>query len=402
MVDTELDLPATPRPYKGAPWPHFDEDEVAAVTRILRSGKINYWTGPEGREFEREYAGYFGAKHAVALTNGSVALELALHALNLQPGDQVVVTPRTFLASASAAILRGLDIVFADVDRDSGNITPESIEKVLTPKSKAIIPVHLGGWPCEMPAIMELAKAKSLYVVEDCAQSHAATIDGRFAGTFGHVNAWSFCQDKIITTGGEGGMITSDNKEWWEKAWSYKDHGKSYDEVFNKEHGPGYRWVHNSFGTNWRLTEMQSAIGRIQLRKLKDWVAKRRANAQILIDRLRNVEGIRVPVPREGIENSYYRFYMYLKPGVLKSNITRDVLVSQIAESGVPAFSGSCSEVYLEKAFDGTPYKPSPRLPIARELGETSLAFLVHSTLTADDMHRTADAFCKAFDACKR
>jgi len=401
LVDAELELPAGPsKPL--APWPHFDDDEIAAATRILRSGKINYWTGPEGKSFEREYADYFGVKHAVALTNGSVALELALHALNLQPGDEVVVTPRTFLASVSSAILQNLNVVFADVDRDSGNITAESIEKVLTSKTKAIIPVHLGGWPCEMPAIMELAKAKNLYVIEDCAQSHAATIDGRFAGTFGHINSWSFCQDKIITTAGEGGMITTDNEEWWKRAWSYKDHGKDYDAVFNQNHAPGFRWLHHSFGTNWRLTEIQSAIGRIQLRKLKDWVGKRRANAQVLIDRLSNVPGIRVPVPRSGIEHAYYRFYLYLEPSVLKSGFTREMLAEEISQSGVPAFTGSCSEVYLEKAFDRTPYRPGNRLPVAKELGETSVAFLVHPTLSEEDMHRTADAFLKVFDANKR
>ena len=402
VVDAELQLPLQEQPDRGATWPHFDEEEIAAATRILRSGKINYWTGPEGKSFEREYADYFGVRHAVALTNGSVALELALHALDLQPGDEVVVTPRTFLASVSAAILQNLDVVFADVDRDSGNITAESIEKVITPKTKAIIPVHLGGWPCEMPAIMQLAKAKNLYVIEDCAQSHAATIDGRYAGTFGDINSWSFCQDKIITTGGEGGMITTENEDWWKRAWSFKDHGKDYDAVFNKNHAPGFRWLHNSFGTNWRLTEIQSAIGRIQLRKLKDWVGKRRANAQVLIDRLSNIEGVRVPVPRNGIEHAYYRFYLYLEPNVLKSGVTRDMLVDQISRTGVPAFSGSCSEVYLEKAFDGRPYRPHDRLPVAKELGETSLAFLVHPTLTAEDMHRTAGAFIDAFGQFKR
>lgn len=385
-----------------APWPFFEEDEVEAAANVLRSGRINYWTGQEGRAFEREYADYFGLKHAVALTNGTVAIELALYALGLQPGDEVVVTPRTFLASASSAIIHGIGVVFADVDRDSGNVTAESIEKVITPKTKAVIPVHLGGWPCDMPPIMEIANAHNLYVIEDCAQSHGAKINGRYAGTFGHVNSWSFCQDKIITTGGEGGMLTTDNEEWWNRAWSFKDHGKSFDEVYNKVHGPGYRWVHTGFGTNWRLTEPQSAIGRIQLRKLKGWVSKRQANAQVLIDRLSGIEGVRVPVPAPGLEHVYYRFYLYLEPGVLKDGINRDTLVDMISQSGTKAFSGSCSEIYLEKAFEGTPYVPAHRLPVARELGETSVAFLVHPTLEAEDMHRMADAFIAAFEKCKR
>lgn len=391
-----------PQTYTSPAWPYFDQEQVDAVARVLASGKINYWTGPEGRAFEKEFAEFFGAKRSIALGNGSLAIELAIKALDLQPGDDVIVTPRTFIASASCAIIWGMNPVFADVDRDSGNITAESIERVLTPKTKAIIPVHLGGWPCDMGPIMNLARSKGIKVIEDCAQSHLATYNGKYLGTFGDMNAWSFCQDKIMTTGGEGGMVTTDSEELWSKAWSFKDHGKSYEAKFHRQHPPGFRWEHESFGTNWRLTEMQSVLGRIQLHRLKDWVAKRRANAQVLIDRLSNIPGLRVPVPASNMEHAYYRFYCYLEPGVLKGSTNRDAVVDAVREQGLPLFSGSCSEIYLEKAFDGKPYKPAHRLPVAKELGETSVAFLVHPTLEASDLHRVADAFIEAFNAAKR
>ncbi len=399
MLVSKEDRPAT----QALPgWPVFAEDEVSAVERVLRSGKVNYWTGDKGVAFEAEYAKKFGLKHAVALANGSLALESCFQALGLQPGDEVIVTPRTFLASTSCAIIRGLVPVFVDVDRDSGNITAETIDAAVTSRTRAIVPVHIGGWPCEMGPIMDLANSRGLYVVEDCAQSHGATVDGRYAGTYGQINSWSFCQDKIITTGGEGGMITTDDSELWSRAWSYKDHGKSYDAVFLRQHAPGFRWVHESFGTNWRLTESQSAIGLIQLGKLDSWIARRRQSASILRDRLSSLSGLRVPWPREGISAVFYRFYAFLEPGVLRDGVSREQLISEVNALGAPLFSGSCSEIYLEAAFEGTGFRPHSRLPVAKELGEMSLAFLTHPTLEDEDIHRVADVFEKAFKANKR
>jgi len=379
---------ATPFPH----WPHFGDDERRAVDSVLASGKVNYWTGTEGREFEREYAAATRTRHGIALTNGTVSLELALVVRGIGPGDEVITTPRTFLASASCTVLRGAVPVFADVDRDSQNITAQTIERVLTPRTRAIIPVHLAGWPCEMDEIMELARARGITVIEDCAQAHGAAYRGRPVGGIGDFGSFSFCQDKIITTGGEGGMLLTNDEDAWSRAWAYKDHGKSFDAVYKREHGPGFRWLHESFGTNWRLTEMQSAIGRIQLRKLDGWIARRRAHAARLRDALKDVPGLRVPVPPDHIHHSYYKFYAFLEPGRLRSGWTRERIVAEIAASGVPCFSGSCSEVYLEKAFDGHVSRPRERLPVARELGETSLMFLVHPTLESAHIDRTADA----------
>lgn len=371
-----------------APWPYFAEDEKQAVQQVLESGKVNYWTGQEGRLFEKEFADYIGVDYAIALANGTVALELCLVALDIQPGDEVIVTSRTFLASASAIVIRGAIPVFADVDLDSQNITAESIARVITPKAKAIIAVHLAGWPCDMPVIMALAKEHDLKVIEDCAQSHGATIDGKQMGSFGDIAAFSFCQDKIMTTGGEGGMVTTNNHALWEKAWSYKDHGKSYDTVYNKEHPPGFRWLHESFGTNWRLSEMQSAIGRKQLEKLEGWIAKRNKLADLYKKYFAKYAYLRIPIAPANIRHAYYKFYMFVDQNQLPPGLSRDVLIEQIESAGIPCMQGSCSEIYKEKCFNGTDYQPETDLVNAKQLGQDSLMLLVHPTIDANDLEQ--------------
>lgn len=376
-----------------SPWPSFTEEEQQAVARVIASNRVNYWTGEEGREFEREFAEWVGASHAIALANGTLALEIALAALDIGPGDEVIVTPRTFIASASCVVTRGAVPVFADVDRDSGNITPETARAVLTGRTRAIIPVHLGGWPCDMPGFKSLAAEAGLAIVEDCAQAHGATIDGRNVGTFGDIGAWSFCQDKIITTGGEGGMVNTDDERLWKRMWSYKDHGKSFDRVYSDDHPPGFRWLHDSFGSNYRMLEVQAVIGRIQLRRLADWNRRRTANAQALARTFREFpSAIRVPEPGPGFVHGYYRLYAYVETDGLRDGWSRDRIVAELNARGLPAFQGSCSEVYLEKAFDAGGLRPASCLPVARELGETSIALLTHPTLTDDDINlaRTA------------
>ena len=375
-----------------APWPHFEEDEIEAVLAVLRSGKVNYWTGPEGNAFERDFAEVAGCDHAVAVANGTVALELALWAGGIGRGDEVVLTSRTFVASASAAVMRGARPVFADVDRASQNVTAETIRRALTPRTKAIIAVHLAGWPCDMDPIMELAEERGLFVVEDCAQAHGATYKGRPVGSLGHIAAFSFCQDKIITTGGEGGLVTTNDEALWERAWAYKDHGKSYDAVFRREHPPGFRWLHESFGTNWRLTEMQAAIGRAVLPKLPQWLAKRRRFAEILSERFAEIPALRVTSPPENVEHAYYKYYTFVRPPRLRAGWDRDRIMNAVTRLGIPCYSGSCSEIYLEKAFGKDGLRPEGRLPVAKELGETSLMFLVHPTLAEEDVEQAAEA----------
>lgn len=379
-----------------APWPSFTPEEADAVRDVVLSNKVNYWTGTETRQFEREFADWCGTKHAVALANGTVALDVALKALDVGPVDEVIVTPRTFLASVSCVVNAGATPVFADVDADSGNLSAETIRKVLSARTKAVICVHLAGWPCDMDPIMDLAREHGFYVIEDCAQAHGAQYKGRNVGSIGHIGAWSFCQDKIVTTGGEGGMVTTDNAEWWSRMWSFKDHGKSYDAVYNRQHPPGFRWLHESFGTNWRMLEMQAVIGRIQMRRLPDWTAARTHHALRVADALRPFSGngglIRLPEMSPGDNGSrhaYYKFYCYIRPENLAEGWTRSKILEEINRKGVPAYEGSCSEVYLEKAFDNTGWRPEHRLPTARVLGETSMMFLVHPTLTEENIQAT-------------
>ena len=380
-----------------APWPHFEADEIEAATRVLRSGKINYWTGEEGRQFEREFSTQAGCKYGVAVANGTVALELALYALGIGSGDEVIVPSRTFIASASCAVMRGAKPVLADVDRESQNLTADAIRPLITSRTKAIIAVHLAGWPCDMDPILELGREKGLKVIEDCAQCHGATYKNHPVGSFGDVAAFSFCQDKIMTTGGEGGMLTTNDDTVWRRAWSFKDHGKNYDTVYHHKHPPGFRWLHESFGTNWRLTEMQAAIGRILLQKLPGFVERRRRNADILTKNLATIRGLRVTVPPPGIGHSYYKYYAFVRPENFKNGWDRDRVIAAINAEGIPCFSGSCGEIYLEKAFRAE-WRPLRRLKVARELGETSLMFLVHPTLSEKDMADTCDAVEKVFD----
>lgn len=378
-----------------SPWPSFSDEEVDAVARVLRSNRVNYWTGQEGREFEKEFAAWAGCAYGVALANGTLALDLALKVLGIGPGDEVIVTARTFLASASCIISAGAIPVFADIDPDSQNVTAETIQAAITPRTKAVICVHLAGWPCDMDPIVELAELHGLYVIEDCAQAHGAKYKGRPVGSIGDVGAWSFCQDKIITTGGEGGMLTMQRKDLWAAAWAYKDHGKSWEAVYERQHPPGFRWVHESFGTNWRMLEMQAVIGRIQLRRMPDWHARRKSNAQRINDTAAKISALRVPELPSDFEHAWYRCYVFVRPDRLSDGWNRDRIIHEINQGGVPCFPGSCSEVYLEKAFEMSGLRPKNRLPVARELGETSLMFLVHPTLTESEIDQTCDVLTK-------
>ncbi len=391
--------PVRTKPF--SPWPYFERDEIEAASKVLRSAKVNYWTGEEGILFEKEFAEFVGCKHAIALANGTVALELALYSLGIGLNDEVIVPSRTFIASASCIVMRGAIPVFADVDSVSQNITPESIQAVLSPKTKAVVVVHLAGWPCDMDGILALAKNHGIKVIEDCAQAHGATYKGRKVGSFGDAAAFSFCQDKIVTTGGEGGMLTTNNPEVWRKAWSYKDHGKRIGSIYKQEAEPGFNWIHDSFGTNWRLTEMQSAIGRTQLRKLPDWLATRRRHAAILSECFASIPGLRVTSPPDDIEHAYYKYYVFVEPEMLKAGWDRDRIMMAISAEGVPCFVGSCSEIYLEKVFEDS-VRPAGRLAVAKSLGETSLMFLVHPTLTIDNMGDICTAVKKVLHTAVR
>jgi dTDP-4-amino-4,6-dideoxygalactose transaminase len=391
---------------KFSPWPSFTQEEIDTVRDVLSSNNVNYWTGNECRAFEKEFAFWADSKHAVALANGTLALDVAFKALSIGVGDEVIVTSRTFIASISSIINSGATPVFVDIDSESQNITPLNINSAITTKTKAIVCVHLAGWPCDMDEIMTIASNHNLYVVEDCAQAHGAVYKGQSVGSIGHIGCWSFCQDKIMTTGGEGGMVTTNNDLLWRKMWAYKDHGKSYEAVYEREHPEGFRWLHESFGTNWRMLEMQAAIGRIQLKRMPEWTRARNRNATILTKAFSRFAGkngvLRIPKFKccscpsvkgncdKKCVHAFYKYYIFINTNTLKNGWNRDRIIAEINAQGVPCFQGSCSEVYLEKAFDNKDYRPKDRLPVAKKLGETSLMFLVHPTLGEEEMNSIA------------
>ncbi len=375
-----------------SPWPSFSEEEALAVHKLLLSNRVNYWTGSECREFEQEFAAWCETRYAIALANGTLALDLALKGLGVGPGDEVVVTPRTFIASVSCVVNAGATPVFAEVDPDSGNLSADTIAQVLSPRTKAVICVHLAGWPCDMDPIMALAQQHGFQVIEDCAQAHGARYKGRSVGSIGHVGAWSFCQDKIMTTGGEGGMVTTNDEGVWRRMWAYKDHGKSYSAVYERTHPPGFRWLHESIGTNWRMLEMQAVIGRIQLRRMEEWTRQRTHNTRAIWDACTQHAVYRVPVVPADVTHACYKAYVYVQASRLAAGWSRDRMVDAFNERGVPCYQGSCSEVYLERAFDGLGARPVKRLAVAQALGETSLMFLVHPTLATAEIEKTSQA----------
>ncbi len=370
-----------------SPWPYFDKEQIDAVKDILESGKVNYWTGNQGKEFESEFSSKFSSKYSLSLSNGSLALSCAYLALNLQKGDEIITTPRTFIATTSSAILLGLKPIFVDVDINSGAITSELIASAITKKTKAIVVVHLAGWPAEMDKIVDLAKKYSIPIIEDCSQAHGAKIDGRNVGSFGDIATWSFCQDKIITTGGEGGMLTTNNYEYFNKVWSFRDHGKSRELILKRTKSSSFSWLHESFGSNFRMTEMQSTIGRIQLKRLDEWISIRNRNAMILREYLLNFKQIRVPLPDSNILHSYYKFYCYLDENRFLDGWNRKRFLNELNEMGFPGFTGSCSEIYLEKCFKNVAYEKKGNLKNAVYLGKSSYMFLVHPTISIDEMH---------------
>ena len=388
------------------PWPYFDEKQINTVSNVLRSGKVNYWTGEETKNFEKEFARWSNNNYAIALANGSLALSSAYLALKIGEGDEVITSPRTFVATSSSICLLKAKPIFADVDLNSGNITARSIEPLITKKTKAISVVHIGGWPAEMIEISKLAKTYNLSIVEDCAQAHGGKIKSgnqfKSVGCFSDIATWSFCQDKIISTGGEGGMVTTNNENLYKKIWSLKDHGKSYELILKQEKSDTFRWLHNSLGSNFRLTEMQSAIGRIQLNLIEDWHKKRTRNAEILIEILKDLTNLRIPIPPKNIIHAWYKFHCYIKKDSLSNTWSRERIIREINQEKFPAFSGSCSEIYLEKCFQEYSNSYDKRLINARSLGENSLMFLVHPTIKPKEMEKYALTIKKVLIKAKK
>ncbi|MGI9510058.1 MAG: DegT/DnrJ/EryC1/StrS family aminotransferase [Geminicoccaceae bacterium] len=391
----------TQSPSEFPAWPFFGRDERQAVMDVLESGRVNYWTGGRGRKLEEAIARACDTDHAIVMANGSVTLDAILAVLDIGAGDEVIVTPRSFMASASSIALTGAVPVFADVDANSQNITVETVLPRITPKTKAIVAVHLAGWPCDMAGLRQLADAHGLHVIEDAAQAHGARLNGRPVGGLGHVASFSFCQDKIITTGGEGGAVTTDDEALWERLWSYKDHGKSYKKCQSQDHPPGYRWLHDSIGTNFRMTEMQAAIGLLQYEKLPGWIEARRRHAAVLDGAFRTISSLRTAEPPPGVEHAYYKYYVFVRPERLNEGWNRDRIMAEINARGVPCMTGGCPEMYLENAFSGLPTGASlaERLPVAKRLGAESLMLQVHPTLEPAHINRVVEVVSEVMEA---
>ncbi len=388
--------------YKFPTWPVYAEDEIIAATEVLRSGNVNYWTGSQCKIFEAEFADYVGTKFGLALANGTLALELALRAAGIGAGDEVIVTPRTFIASVSAIVNIGATPIFADIDLETQNITADTARKVVSAKTKAIICVHLAGWPCDMDPILELSRPRGIVVIEDCAQAHGALYKGRSVGGLGDIGCWSFCQDKIMSTGGEGGMVTTNSEKYWKWMWSYKDHGKNFDKMTTPNTSSSFRWVHDEFGSNYRMTEFQAAIGRSQLRKLEAWQKRRSLHAEKIWNLAEGLKFLRPPERTKcsqscrlsacGCRHACYKAYVFVDGDVE----TRDLFINEITARGVPCFTGVCGEVYEEKAFIGHQFKPNKKFPNAAQLSRQSVMFLCHPTLSDEDLNRMCAVIVEA------
>lgn len=383
-------------------WPFFNENMINDINTVIRSGKVNQWTGGKVFEFQNKFCDYFKCKHSVAVSNGTVALDLCLKALNLKQSDEVIVTSRSFIASASCCLFNDIKVNFADVDLNSQNITVESIKNVMNNNVKAIIVVHLAGYAADIENILNFCNNNNLYLIEDCAQCHGGKFKDKYLGTFGHINSWSFCQDKIITTLGEGGMITTNDTSLFKRAWSIKDHGKNYDKIFadlnykrNKMQSNNFKFIHDNIGTNWRLTEVQAVTGLHSLDLLDEWVKIRRRNAQILTNKFKSCKLIRIPYIPEYIYHSYYKFYIFINTENLKENSNRDSILNEIVKHGIPCQQGSCGEIYKENAFKN--YK-NIECSNSIKLSQTAIMFKVDPSYNETEIEEIADICITIFN----
>jgi len=371
-------------------YPYFNVSTLKRVQQVLKSGRVNYWTGKECKEFEKEFSKYIGNKYSVTLSNGSVALELALKALNLKKGDEIIVSPRSFVISASCVLNLGLKPVFADIDYN-GNLSIEGIKKVFKKNIRAIILVHLNGLSCDLDPILKFVKRKKLFLIEDCSQAHGAIYKGKKVGCFGDISTWSFCQDKIISTGGEGGMISTNNKKLWLKIWSMKDHGKNYKNAILKKKNIGFKWLHDDFGSNYRMTEVQAVIGREQLKLLDKQIKKRNLIADLYLNGLKSYYQQYKVLKKPDFKcktcsfkhiqkkcnqctHAFYRLNLFIN----KNKINQKKLLEKLIKNKINCGVGSCPEIYREKIFNKLKFYPKKRLLKARLLGETSIMFPIN------------------------
>lgn len=398
-------------------WPQFSEESIKAAVEPLKTGGVNYWTGTTGREFEKKFAEWNGSGFAVSTMNGTSALHTALAGLGIGPGDEVIVPSYTFIASSFCVLQAGAIPVFADVDKKTHCISPASIREKITERTRAVIPVHLYGNVCDMDEIMNIAKENNLFVVEDCAQVHGGLYRGKKAGTFGDAGAFSFCQSKSFTTGGEGGMVVTDNEDLMWQCRSFRDHGYDVRKRMSMLELEGkLPYIHMMVGYNYRMTEMQSAIGIKELERFDSWnLPRRQRNGSILIEELKDSPLImQLPIHNQDEKtNGFFVFPIVLDIDKMSCDIEQ--FRSALEAEKVPVFRCFWPQSYKEQAyrehkgfgkadfpFKSTEYTNPDSVkysenfcPNAAYLEERTFITMVHPTLEEEHMKMTARAIKK-------
>ncbi|MFA4702000.1 DegT/DnrJ/EryC1/StrS family aminotransferase [Pyrococcus kukulkanii] len=347
--------------------PLIGEEEIKAVTEVLKSGMLAH--GKEVEAFEREFAQYLGVKHAVAVTNGTAALDVALKALGIKPGDEVITTPFTFIASANAILFQGAKPVFADIDPKTFNLNPDDVLEKITNKTKAILVVHLYGQPADMKAFKEITEDYKLYLIEDCAQAHGAEFEGKKVGTFGDVAAFSFYPTKNMTTG-EGGMVVTNNDELAKKADLIRNHGQAE------------KYLHVELGYNLRMTNIAAAIGRVQLRKLDEWNEKRIKNAKLLTEGISKIEGLTPPYVDPRVKHVFHQYVIRVEDDF---PLSRDELTAKLREKGIGTAVHYPMPVHWQPLYQKLGY-PKDICPNAIEASKRVLSLPVHPAVTEKDI----------------
>jgi dTDP-4-amino-4,6-dideoxygalactose transaminase len=360
-------------------WPNFSKNLISKVSNVIKSGKINYTTGKYGKKFEYEFSKYVGNKYSVAICNGTAALEVAIKSLKLPKRSEIIVPARSFFASASCIVNTGYTPVFVDVDLLTQNVCLKDLKKKINWKTKAIVCVHLAGLPCDMYGIKKIAKKNKIKIIEDCSQAHGASINNKQVGSFGDVSTWSFCNDKIISTLGEGGMISTNNKKIYEFCKRYINHGtvlkieKNLDKfIYSKDY----------FGTNLRITEIQSIAGLEQLKNLEKIQIYRDKVAKNYFDFISKYQKYFYSYyPSKEIKSAWYRFYFFVKINSKDDQKTRYKIIKDLKKKNLRCFTGSCPEIYLEKSFRKLKGFKQKRLKNCKILGETSIALDIDHTI---------------------
>ena len=364
-------------------WPSFTSKEINQVSLILKSGKVNYWTGKYCKIFEKNFSNYHKIKYSVTVNSGTSALECAIKSLNLKQGSEIITTPRSYYTSASSIINCGMKPKFSDISIDSQNLDPIKLEKSINKKTKAIICVHLSGYPCDMNRILKIAKENKIYVIEDCSQAHGASILNKKVGSFGDISAWSFCQDKIISTGGEGGMVATNKLTLYKKVLSIKDNGRNYEKIKRISYSGSFNYIHDFIGSNYRMTEIQAIIGISQLKRLDQMILRRNSNAKVFNNYFHDLDNIFLLLQNSKNTNAYYRYYLFVK----KSK-NQKILINKIRSKGIECIAGSCPEIYLEKYFKNN-FKVKEMFG-AKYLATRSVCLKVDQTLDIKIIHQQA------------